>query len=52
MNLRSPAGTTFLGALALVMLAALGWLFVLGPAIGELDEVHTQTAEARAHRTC
>jgi hypothetical protein len=50
MNLRSPAGTTFLGALALVVVAALGWLFVLGPAFGELDAVHTQTSDARAQQ--
>jgi hypothetical protein len=47
MNVRSPAGTKILGALALVMVAALGWLLVLGPAIGELDEVRTQMSEAR-----
>lgn len=50
MNLRSPAGTKILGALALILVAALGWLLVLGPAIGELDEVHTQTSDARAQR--
>jgi hypothetical protein len=48
MNLRSPAGTKIVGALALVLVAALGWLFVLGPAFGELDDVHTRTSEAEA----
>jgi hypothetical protein len=46
MKLRSPAGTKILGALALLLVAALGWLLVVGPETTALAEVRTQIAEA------
>jgi len=48
MNLRSPGGTKVVGALALVAVAALGWLMVVGPQTAALAEVRTQTADAVA----
>ena len=48
MKLRSPAGTKVVGALALLVVAALGWLFVVGPQTAALAEVRTQTADAVA----
>lgn len=50
MNLRSPAATKILGPLALVIVAALAWMFVLGPAFAELDDVRTQTSAAREQK--
>ena len=31
MNLRTPSGTKIIGGLALALIAALGWLFVVSP---------------------
>lgn len=48
MNLRSPSATKLLGALALVLLAGLGWVLVLGPETSKLADVRTETENARA----
>lgn len=48
MKLRSPAGTKVVGALALLAVAALGWLLVVGPQTAALTEVRTQTTDAVA----
>jgi hypothetical protein len=48
MKLRSPGGTKAVGALALMVVAALGWLLVVGPQASALTEVRTQTADALA----
>jgi hypothetical protein len=46
MNVRSPAATKTLGPLALVIVAVLAWMLVLGPARAELGEVRSQTSAA------
>lgn len=48
MRLRSPGGTKVVGALALLVVAALGWLLVVGPKTAALTEVRTQTVDAVA----
>jgi hypothetical protein len=48
MNFRSPGATKLLGALALVLVTGLGWLFVLGPATSALTDVRAETASVRA----
>lgn len=48
MKLRSPGGTKIIGVLALVIVAALGWLFVVGPQTSALTDVRTQTTDAQA----
>lgn len=47
MKLKTPLATKILGALALVVVAGLGWLFVLGPQTAALTDVRTQTTAAR-----
>jgi hypothetical protein len=46
MNLRSPGGTKILGALALLVVAAIGWVLALGPQTSAITDVRTQTADA------
>lgn len=48
MNLRSPGATKLLGALALVLVAGLGWLLVLGPRTEALATVRAETEAASA----
>lgn len=48
MNLRSPGATKIVGALALLVLAALGWLLVLGPKTTALADTRDKVDEARA----
>lgn len=44
MNLRTPSATKLLGALGLVLVAALGWLLVLGPQVTALSETRADVA--------
>lgn len=46
--LRSPGGTKVVGAVALLVVAALGWLLVVGPQTAALTDVRTQTVDAVA----
>lgn len=47
MNLGTPAATKVVGALALLLIAAAGWMFVIGPQNDALAEVREQTQTAR-----
>jgi hypothetical protein len=47
MNLRTPMATKVLGALALLVIAGAGWMFVVGPATSQLSDVREQTQAAR-----
>jgi hypothetical protein len=47
MNLRTPTATKLVGALALVLVAAAAWMFVLGPKTSALFEVQSEIAAAR-----
>ena len=47
MNLRTPMATKVLGALALLVIAGAGWMFVVGPATSQLADVREQTQAAR-----
>ena len=47
MNLNTPMATEVVGALALLVIAGAGWMFVLGPATAELGDVREQTQAAR-----
>jgi Tfp pilus assembly protein PilO len=47
MNLRTPGATKVVGALSLLVLAALGWTFVLGPETARLSEVRTDIQSTR-----
>jgi hypothetical protein len=47
MNLRTPMATTVVGALALLVIAGAGWMFVVGPATSRLADVREQTQAAR-----
>lgn len=47
MNLRTPMATKLLGSLALVLVAAVGWLFVLSPQSSELGEIQTRITDTR-----
>lgn len=47
MNLRTPTATKMLGALALLVIAGAGWMFVVGPATSQLAAVREQTQAAR-----
>ena len=47
MNARSSGATKLLGALALVLLAGVGWLPLLSPQTSALAEVHTQIETTR-----
>ncbi|MDF1603487.1 hypothetical protein [Nocardioides sp. YIM 152315] len=42
MNLRSPAATKVVGGLTMLVLAALGWILVVGPETDDLAEVREQ----------
>ena len=42
MNLRTPGGTKVVGSLALLLVAALGWLFVVGPETSALSEARLE----------
>lgn len=42
MRLGTPAGTKIVGALALLVVAGLGWLLVVGPQTARLDEVREE----------
>jgi Tfp pilus assembly protein PilO len=49
MNVRSAQATVLLGALGLALLAALGWVGLVGPALGDVgaaDDARTQTQDA------
>ena len=46
MNLRTPMATKVLGALALLVIAGAGWMFVVGPATSQLADVREQTQAA------
>lgn len=48
MNLRTPTATKVLGGLALLLIAAAGWLLALGPQTAALAEVRVQIQDARA----
>jgi hypothetical protein len=48
MNLRTPGATKVVGALVLLLVAAAGWMLVLGPTMTELAEVREQTEAARS----
>lgn len=43
MNIRSPGATKLLGALALLAVAAIGWVLALGPQTSAITDVRTQT---------
>jgi hypothetical protein len=47
MNLRTPSGTKIIGGLALALIAALGWLFVVSPQNTALGEVRAQIDNTR-----
>lgn len=47
MNLRTLGATKILGALGLLMTAALGWLLVVGPATAALSDVRLEIATTR-----
>lgn len=47
MKLRSPGATKLLGALALALLAGVGWLLLLSPQTSALAEVHAQVDTTR-----
>lgn len=47
MNLATPAATKVVGALALLLIAAAGWMLVIGPQNDALAEVREQTQTAR-----
>ena len=47
MNLATPAATKLVGALALLVIAAAGWMLVIGPQNDALAEVREQTQTAR-----
>lgn len=48
MNLGTPSATKVLGALGLLVLAAAGWFFVLGPTMATLADVREQTEASRS----
>jgi Tfp pilus assembly protein PilO len=47
MNLRTPAATKALGAIALLLLVAAGWMFVVGPKSDALAQVREQIQISR-----
>ena len=47
MNLATPSATKVVGALALLLIAAAGWMLVIGPKNDALAEVREQTQTAR-----
>jgi Tfp pilus assembly protein PilO len=47
MNLRSPGATKIVGALALLVVVALGWMFVVGPETARLSEVREEIQNTR-----
>jgi Tfp pilus assembly protein PilO len=47
MNLRTPGATKVVGGLSLLLIAALGWMFVLGPETARLSEVRTEIQSTR-----
>ncbi|GEP36364.1 hypothetical protein NPS01_00270 [Nocardioides psychrotolerans] len=48
MNLRSATATVVLGSLALVLVAAVGWLLLLGPLTSKIGETRTSVSDAEA----
>jgi Tfp pilus assembly protein PilO len=46
-NLKSPTATLMLGALGLVLLAALGWVTLIGPAFGKISETDQARVETQ-----
>ncbi len=48
MNLRTPGAAKILGSLSLLLIAGIGWLFVLGPATDALGAVQEQVVNADA----
>ncbi|GAB2872191.1 hypothetical protein [Nocardioides pacificus] len=46
MNLRTPAATKVIGALGMLLIAGLGWVFVLGPEVTALSEVRAEVEAA------
>ncbi|CAN5425403.1 hypothetical protein BH09ACT10_BH09ACT10_10320 [soil metagenome] len=47
MDLRSPRATTIIGTLALLLIIAVSWMFVVGPEMSRLSAVRTQIQETR-----
>ena len=47
MNTRSPAATKLIGAVALLLLVAVGWLLVIGPRTDQLSETRAEVAEVQ-----
>lgn len=47
MNLSTPGATKIVGALALLVIGAAGWMLVISPQNDALAEVHEQTQNAR-----
>jgi hypothetical protein len=47
MNLKTPAATKVVGGLLLLLLAALGWMFVVGPETDRLSEVRLEIESTR-----
>jgi Tfp pilus assembly protein PilO len=47
MDLSSPTASKVLGALGLVVVAALGWMFVLGPETSSLSDARAEVDSAR-----
>lgn len=47
MELRTPRATKIIGAVALLLIAAVSWTFVIGPEVSRLSTVRTQTQDTR-----
>jgi Tfp pilus assembly protein PilO len=47
MNLRTPGATKIVGALALLLVVALGWLLVVGPKTAALSDTRAQITSVR-----
>lgn len=47
MDTRSPRATMIIGAVALVLIASVSWMFVIGPETSRLSTVRTQIEETR-----
>jgi Tfp pilus assembly protein PilO len=45
-NLRSASGTALIGTVALLLIAVLGWLLLIGPVTGKISETHDSTDAA------
>ena len=47
-NLRSASGTVLIGTVALLLIAVLGWLLLIGPATGNISDTHAENDAAVA----